>query len=118
MQSTSQAEQELTNQKRQRKKQPWNISSEINILFAKLMAEDSSAAVAFRDNLQDGNPPAETKLMKLQNIWQTPFPGRHIDFKGYTPKVTSEYVAGAPAYIMLNVYQPSKKPPSAKSQIR
>lgn len=98
MQSLAQAEQELSNHKRQRRKHPWNISSEINNLFAKLMAEDSSAAVDFRDNYQDGSVPAITKLMRLQQSWQALFPGRHIEFKGYTPRVTSEYVAGDTAY--------------------
>ena len=98
MQSLAQAEQELINHKRNRKKRPWNISSEINNLFAKLMAEDSSAAVTFRDNYRDGKAPEVTKLMRLQQSWQELFPGRHIEFKGYTPKVTSEYVAGDTAY--------------------
>lgn len=98
MQSLAHAEQELSNHKRQRKKRPWNISSEINNLFAKLMAEDSSAAVDFRDNYKVGVVPTVTKLMRLQKSWQTLFPGRHIEFKGYTPRVTSEYVAGDTAY--------------------
>ncbi len=98
MQSLAQAEQELKNHKKNRKRHPWNISSEINNLFAKLMAEDSSAAVDFRDNYRDGKAPEVTKLMRLQQSWQDLFPGRYIEFKGYTPKVTSEYVVGDTAY--------------------
>lgn len=99
MQSLSQAEQELNNHKRQRKKRPWNIASEINNLFAKLMAEDSASAIEFRDRYQEENArPETTKLMRLSKAWHYLFPGRHIEFKGYTPRVTSEYVAGETAY--------------------
>jgi len=98
MQSTAQAEEALNRQKRGRKKRPWNISSEINHLFAKLMAEDSGAAVEFRDRYSDGEPPRQTKLMTLQKSWQELFPGRRIEFGGYTPRVTSEYVAGGTTY--------------------
>jgi hypothetical protein len=98
MQSLTQATQELVNHKRQRTKRPWTISSEINNLFAKLMAEDSAAAVAFRDNYEDGIEPEITKLMKLQKSWHTLFPGRKITFGGYSPKVTSEYTEGEAPY--------------------
>ena len=99
MQSLAQAEQELTNHKNERRIRPWSISSEINNLFAKLMAEDSAAAIDFRERYRTGTiEPETTKLMRLQKSWQSLFPGRHINFKGYTPKVTSEYVAGETAY--------------------
>jgi len=99
MQSLAQAEQELTNHKNLRRKRPWSISSEINNLFAKLMAEDSAAAIDFRERYQSGiTKPETTNLMRLQKSWQLLFPGRHITFKGYTPKVTSEYVAGETDY--------------------
>ena len=98
VQSMKRAETELRNQKENRKRSPWNISSEINHLFAKLMAEDAHAAVEFRDNYRDGNLPRQTKLMILQDVWQKLFPGRHIDFKGYTPQVMSEYVESEKSY--------------------
>src|SRR6266511_1404680 len=99
LQSLAQAEQELQNYKRQRKKRPWSISSEINNLFAKLMAEDSASATTFRDNYQkDGAAPEITKLMRLQKSWQELFLGRRISFGGYTPKVTSEYVNDGTGY--------------------
>ena len=100
MQSVTQAENELKNHKRQRTKQPWSLSNEINYLFAKLMAEDSAGAVEFRESyLANGNStPAVTKLMKLSSIWERLFPGRHISFAGYVPKVMSEYVAGETEY--------------------
>lgn len=99
MLSLAQAEQELTAHKNRHRQQPWNISSEINNLFAKLMVEDSSSAIEFRERYQsDMEQPEITKLMRLQKSWQSLFPGRHINFKGYTPKVTSEYVAGETAY--------------------
>jgi len=99
MQSLSQAQQELNNQKRQRRRQPWNITSEINYLFAKLMAEDSASAIDFRDRYQEENiRPETTKLMQLSKLWHILFPGRQIEFKGYNPKVTSEYLVGNPVY--------------------
>lgn len=99
LQSLAQAEQELQNQKRRRKQRPWSISSEINNLFAKLMAEDSASATRFRDTYQkNGGDPEITKLMRLQKSWQELFPGRRISFGGYTPKVTSEYVNDSTGY--------------------
>lgn len=100
LQSLNQAEQELANHRRARQLRPWNISSEINNLFAKLMAEDSAAATAFRDQFQAGTAtePETTKLMQLSGAWERLFPGRHISFGGHSPKVTSEYVAGENAY--------------------
>lgn len=98
MQSLGQAEQELTNHKRSHMKRPWSISSEINNLFAKLMAEDSASALDFRDSYLHGAKPEVTKLMRLQESWERLFPGRRIVFKGYTPKVTSEYATGEKEY--------------------
>ena len=99
MQSVAQAAQELTNHGNQRKRQPWGISSEINILFAKLIAEDAESAIEFREKYSSGETePETTKLMRLQTAWEELFPGRHIEFKGYNPKVTSEYVAGETSY--------------------
>ena len=98
MQSLPQAEQELSNHTRNQKRHPWRISSEINNLFAKLMAEDSASAIDFRDSYSNGAEPDVTKLMRLQQSWERLFPGRRIVFKGYTPKVTSEYAAGEQAY--------------------
>lgn len=99
MQSLAQAEQELKNQKQKRRQQPWSIASEINNLFAKLMAEDSASAMEFRDNYRDKTEPDTTRLMRLQRSWERLFPGRRISFKGYTPKVTSEYVTGEAEYL-------------------
>lgn len=99
MQSLSQSKKQLNNLKNQRSSHPWNISSEINNLFSKLMAEDSASAIEFRDRYQEENAiPETTKLMRLSKAWHFLFPGRHIEFKGYTPKVTSEYVTGETAY--------------------
>lgn len=97
MQSLSQANQELVNHRRNRTRHPWNISSEINHLFAKLMAEDSASAIAFRDAHEAGAEPEVTKLMRLQKSWHTLFPGRKITFAGYTPRVESELVEGQAA---------------------
>ena len=100
MQSVTQAENELNSHKNRRTSKPWLLSNEINHLFAKLMAEDSSSAVEFREKyIKDANAtPEETKLMRLSHIWGNLFPGRHITFAGYVPKVMSEYVAGETEY--------------------
>lgn len=98
MQSLAQAEQELKNKKQLRRRKPWSIASEIDNLFAKLMAEDSASAMDFRDNYRHKAEPDITRLMRLQRSWEKLFPGRRISFKGYTPKVTSEYVTGESEY--------------------
>ena len=98
MQALGQANEELRNLKRRRTQRPWQISSEINSLFSKLMAEDSAAAVAFRDTYKDGQQPETTKLMLLQDSWQRLFPGREIGFGGYTPLVKSEHSKDGGAY--------------------
>ena len=92
MHSLSHATRELENQKNQYKNSPWNISSEINILFSKLMIEDSASAITFRDNHKmSGVEPDVTKLMIIQKCWHELFPGRTLQFSGYTPKVKSTY---------------------------
>ncbi|MEQ8407814.1 MAG: AAA family ATPase [Gammaproteobacteria bacterium] len=98
MKALGQATQELLNQKNRRSSRPWQISSEINNLFSKLMAEDSAAAVAFRDNYAQGAEPEITKLMKLQSSWHSLFPGREINFGGYSPMVSSEQAAEGNEY--------------------
>ena len=92
MQALDQASSQLEQQKNQHKSQPWNIASEINNLFSKLMAEDSDSATRFRDSyLTVGGTPETTKLMVLRECWHDLFPGRTLHFGGYTPKVLSEY---------------------------
>lgn len=76
MQSLTQAEAELATHKQSHKAQPWSISSEIDGLFAKLMAEDSASAMDFRDSYHDGAQPEVSKLMRLQETWERLFPGR------------------------------------------
>ena len=93
MLSIEQAKRELVNYFNRRRSQPWELSSEINNLFSKLMAEDSAAAIHFRDAFVPGSAslPEKTKLMRLQDAWTNLFPGRHIDFAGYHPMVHSDY---------------------------
>lgn len=100
MRSMAQAKQALNQHLRRRRSQPWELSSEINELFSKLMAEDSESAVRFRDEYSAGTlgMPEQTKLMQLQEIWGRLFPGRHIDFKGYHPMVRTEYGSASGEY--------------------
>lgn len=100
MRSMEQASQELTNHLNRRSSRPWELSSEINDLFSKLMAEDAAAAIRFRDQFSAGSvgTPERTKLMRLQEVWTHLFPGRHIDFTGYHPWVRSDYGSASGKY--------------------
>ncbi len=93
MQPLAQAEQNLTQFYQRRRSRYWELSNEIDQLFSKLMAEDSASAVAFRDSYLRGDTakPEETKLTIIREMWERVFPGRHIRFTGYTPKVRSDF---------------------------
>jgi len=100
MQPLAQAKQNLTRFYQQRRSQYWELSNEINQLFSKIMAEDAASAVAFRDNYLRGNAtePEKTKVTVIQNMWERLFPGRHISFAGYSPKVRSNLTGGESEY--------------------
>lgn len=106
MRSVTQATKELTNNLSRRRTRYWEMSSEIEILFSKLLAEDSQSAGKLRDELVEGlipeseNPEVikvraegfspeieNTTVMKLRKVWSEFFPGRRIDLQGYEPKV-------------------------------
>jgi ABC-type cobalamin/Fe3+-siderophores transport system ATPase subunit len=91
MQPLAQAVQHLTQFFQRRRSRHWELSNEIDQLFSKLMAEDSSSAVSFRDAYLKGNTtePERTKLTILQEMWERLFPGRQISFADYSPKVRS-----------------------------
>ena len=93
MRPTKQAKEQLQAHLKRRRSQPWEISSEINELFSNLLAENSDAAIKFRDGYlkEDDSAPETTKLMKLSEVWTRLFPGRHIEFNGYHPVVRSDY---------------------------
>ena len=106
MRPLRQAEEQLRNHIQRRRKQPWNLAQEINELFSKLIAEDGASAMRFRDASStarreeaDEQPEIETtKLMRLQGVWSTLFPGRSISFAAYSPVVASELSGGVQAY--------------------
>ncbi len=91
MVSLAEAERNLTRFYERHRSQHWELSNEIGQLFSKLMVENSSSAIAFRDEYlkDDRAKPEETRLMVLQKIWERLFPGRQISFAGYSPKVRS-----------------------------
>ncbi|MCD4823754.1 MAG: AAA family ATPase [Phycisphaerae bacterium] len=93
MRSIDQAQSRLKDRLASRHSRPWELSNEINELFSKLMAEDSASAIKFRDQHETDSSvePETTKLMRLSKVWEHLFPGRHIEFTGYNPKVRSEY---------------------------
>ena len=73
MQSRTQAKSELDRIYSRRRSQWWQLSNEINQLFAKLMAEDTASAKKFRDAFTPGSAdtPEITKLVQLQNVWRS-----------------------------------------------
>jgi AAA domain, putative AbiEii toxin, Type IV TA system/Protein of unknown function (DUF4435) len=95
-----QAETGLRNLLNRRRSRPWELSNEIDQLFSKLIAEDSAAAIRFRDrfSLDKAAVPDETKLMLLSRTWLGLFPGRKIDFSTYSPQVESDYSGGGSTY--------------------
>lgn len=100
MRPMDQAKNELNNHLNRRRSQPWALSNEINELFSKLMAEDSASAIEFRNKYANdpNETPETTKLMRLSDIWSRIFPGMHIDFTGYHPRVRSDYTISGGEY--------------------
>ena len=103
VQGPIQANQNLTNSINRRRSAYWEMANEIDQLFSKLLAENSDAAVRFRDaRMESEGPlvPKQTVLMRVTKLWERLFPGRTINFYGYSPKVawlfgpeTTEYTA-------------------------
>ncbi len=100
MQSLERATQELNNQMNHHSSHFWSISSEINYLFSKLLAEDAASAMKVRDTLLTKQQPEieNTKLMQLRTIWQEFFPGREIKFETYSPKIQSKFTSTPTIY--------------------
>lgn len=103
LQALVQANQNLTNLIDRRRSAYWELANEIDHLFSKLLAEDSDAAVRFRDAYmkhEESLVPKQTVLMTITRLWERLFPGRTINFYGHSPKVawlvgpeTTEYTA-------------------------
>ncbi len=100
--SSTQAQNELKGRIDRRHQQYWEISDEIDLLFAKLLADDSISARRHRDAYVPGKdtPPDDTTLQKVQRLWIRVFPGRRLDFnsESYTVRVTSDYATSPDAY--------------------
>lgn len=93
MRQVTQAAKELTNSLATRRAKPWEMSTEIDVLFSKLLAEDSASATKYRDACARGErPPIEdTKIRILARLWRQFFPGRDLDLSNYTPIVRSSH---------------------------
>jgi len=89
MRPVAQATKELRDNLSRRSKRYWEMSGEIEVLFSKLLAEDSMSATSFRDAHADGLSPSieDTTIRKLRRVWGTFFPGREIDLSGYVARV-------------------------------
>lgn len=98
--SAQQSETNLRNVLRRRRSRPWELSSEIEHLFAKLLVEDYAAAVRYREqsSASGSATPEQTKLMTISSLWNRLFPGREISFAGNTPKVLSTLLAEPAEY--------------------
>ncbi|MFC2045602.1 DUF4435 domain-containing protein [Chloroflexota bacterium] len=93
MRSLIQARNELNNQLQRRRSNYWEISSEIEQLFSKLLVEDSQSAIRYRNDSITNKElePELTKIMILTRVWSELYPGREIDFTSYSPKVKSSH---------------------------
>lgn len=100
MRSYSQATTELDNFLKHRRSRYWEISSEIDQLFSKLLAENSDSAIKFRDEFLTNRKatPERTKIMILSELWVELFPGRVIDFSSYSPKVRASHMGADSEY--------------------
>jgi ABC-type molybdenum transport system ATPase subunit/photorepair protein PhrA len=100
MRPLEQAQNELVGHRKRRRQRWWELSNEINDLFSKLLAEDSTAAIRFRGAWEEDKTatPTTTKLMRLQAMWGELFPGREVSFESYAPKVTADHLGGSATY--------------------
>jgi ABC-type cobalamin/Fe3+-siderophores transport system ATPase subunit len=100
MRPLARATQELTSQKTDLLSRYWLMSNEINQLFSKLLAEDTTSATRLRDSVAAGQAPVIeiTNLMQLKAIWHDLFPGREIKFEAYSPKVESRFTESSLVY--------------------
>ena len=98
--SMQQSKTHLTNSLRNRRSQPWQLSTEIEHLFAKLLVEDYTSASRFRDAYMKGESatPDQTKIMKISSLWNRLFPGREISFTDNSPKVKSRHISEETEY--------------------
>lgn len=89
MRPVAQATKELSDNLTRRRSRYWEMSTEIEVLFSKLLAEDSLSATTLRDALlEDQHPDIEdTNIRKLRRVWGKFFPGREIKLTGYSPTV-------------------------------
>lgn len=73
----------------------WDLNSDIDALFAKLMSEHAAEAVRVHDEITEGRPiPTliETALQRIKKIWRQVFPGRSIRFSDFSARVSSEHI--------------------------
>src|SRR5258708_14219580 len=98
--SPIQARNNLESLIQQRQSSYWELSNEIDSLFAKLLAEDAAAAIRFRDGftLHATIQPDDTVLQHTRRLWSRVFPGRQLSFDSYTATVSSEYAGTGVSY--------------------
>jgi hypothetical protein len=75
----------------QARQQHWELSNEFDSLLAKLLADDSSAAIDVRDSIRAGQTGAGelTNFEKIRILWTEVFPDRELSWKDHAPKVKS-----------------------------
>jgi energy-coupling factor transporter ATP-binding protein EcfA2 len=86
----------------------WNQASDLPSLLSEILAEDSNCAKAFRNKYEESPStiPDEkyinTRLRKIQKIWDKHFPGRSITID-YTPIVNRAQKSGKTAYSIAHM---------------
>ena len=95
-----QATREVANQIKQSLNRPWALATEIDPLFAQLLAEDSESARAYRNKSvqHPGGEPEKTTNMRLVAFWEQHFPGRKIILSTHTPMAKSDIGEKRDAY--------------------
>lgn len=99
MRTTQQASQEVRNALQEVLNSHWRQSYELQNLLAEILADDREQAVAYRkaDLARPGCEKdaslSNTRLIRIERIWNRHFPGRNIRLD-YAPKVTRTMSSG------------------------
>lgn len=90
----------LANHANQARSQPWELANDFDSLLGRLRAEDSAAAIAFRDATRRGQAPDPdpSAMERLQAIWAAVFPGRALTWNDNVPMVESKVPGNETSY--------------------
>ncbi|MHB8380141.1 MAG: AAA family ATPase [Acidimicrobiales bacterium] len=81
----------FNNQKSRSRSNPWEISSEFDLMLSNLLAEQSMAAIEFarkfRIEASTAGTPEETPLTRVEELWGQVFPGRELHWRDWKPLI-------------------------------